>query len=195
MQINNQFSPASLGQGARPDHAGNGQGRGQQFQTVTSDVEPATTTDTTTAVAPTEEGGETEGPGKSGNSPAHRARTEFDGFGEGENFGWLVSQIARGLISVAPTPDGEGEGDTGVIADDVGTDVVVDGDETPPTGEDSVPGDETADTGGVADPVVEDDPLAGLLDALADDGTTSEATTDPVADLLDELLDDETEVT
>jgi hypothetical protein len=74
MQINNHITPSSLGQGARPDHAGGANGRGQQFQAVAEAVEPAATTDTTDAVAPVEETEETTGPGKSGQSPAHLAR-------------------------------------------------------------------------------------------------------------------------
>jgi hypothetical protein len=184
MQINNHITPSSLGQGARPDHAGGANGRGQQFQAVAEAVEPAATTDTTDAVAPVEETEETTGPGKSGQSPAHLARAQSDLQGS-HNFGWLVSQIARGPSIEADTP-AEGDGADGAV---VATDVVEEGEEAPV-------GDETAGAGETPVPVPpeEEDPLAGLLDALAEESTIVEETIDPVADpvvdLVDELLDD-----
>ena len=55
MHINNHITPSPFGHGSRPDHAANGPGRAPQFQLATADTEPATTTDTTTAVAPGED--------------------------------------------------------------------------------------------------------------------------------------------
>ena len=71
MHINNQLSAAQFGNGSKPDRAAHSSGKPQQFDIPTSETEPAATTNPATAVAPTEE---TEGPGKSGNSVAHRAR-------------------------------------------------------------------------------------------------------------------------
>ena len=163
MQINNNFSPNHVGHGGRPDHAGNGQGRAPQFQPAQTEPEPATTTNTTTAVAPAEE---TEGPRIPGNSVAHRARAhlaQLSGLltSEGHNFGWLVSQIARGVFDAsAYATDEDGT---------EGTDVVTSPDEAG-----------TADETGDPAPIVEgDDPVL-----------VSDDTTDPVADLVDTLLDD-----
>ncbi len=201
MQINNHFTPTNLGHGSRPDHAANAHGRAPQFQPATADAEPAATTDTATAVAPTEE---TEGPGKSGHSVAHRARAQMALFAElgGHNFGWLVSQIAHGTFDAsAYAPDSEGEGTDGVVVstDEVGGDEVATAPEdAEATGEESPPADEgadeTADAGATPEVVVED-PVASLLDTLTEesqDGTTQTAdeTTDPVADLVDILLED-----
>ncbi len=195
MQINNHFTPTNLGHGSRPDHAANAQGRATQFQPATADAEPAATTDTTNAVAPTEE---TEGPGKSGDSVAHLARAHelFAELG-GRNFGWLVSQIAGGLDIATETPDGEGEGTDGVVVgtDEVGGDeVAIAPDEADATGEESPPADETADAGTTPEVVVED-PVASLLDTLTEEGEDSTAqsadeTIDPAADLVDILLED-----
>ena len=197
MQINNHFTPTNLGHGSRPDHAANAHGRAPQFQPATADAEPATTTDTTTAVAPTEE---TEGPGKSGHSVAHRARAQTALIAElgGHNFGWLVSQIARGTFDAsAYAPDGEGEGTDGVVVstDEVaGDEVATAPEEAEATGEENPPADETADAGTTPEIVIED-PVASLVDTLteeSEDGTTQTAdeTTDPVADLVDILLED-----
>lgn len=207
MQINNHFTPTNLGHGSRPDHAANAHGRAPQFQPATADAEPATTTDTATAVAPTEE---TDGPGKSGHSVAHRARAQLagllslDGHNlslDGHNFGWLVSQIARGLDIATETPDGEGEGTDGVVVstDEVGGDEVATApDEADATGEESPPADETVDEtadAGTPPEIVVEDPVASLLDTLteeSEDSTTQTAdeTTDPVANLVDILLED-----
>ena len=188
MQINSHFSPTNLSHGSRPDQASNAHGRGTQFQPVTSVTEPATTTDTTTAVAPVEEVEETAGPGKSAHSIAHRARAHLASFaaadGVGHNFGWLVSQIARGLDISPPDPEGDGTGDVVVVTD-----------ETVPTSEEALPADETADTGTTPNPVIEEDPLAGLLDALSDEDATVDETTDPVVDLVDALLEEGEEET
>lgn len=192
MQINNHFTPSSLGHGSRPDHAGGASGRGQQFQAVAEEVEPAATTDTTDAVDPVEEPEVTTGPGKSGESTAHRARAYLEGLGglsglDIRNFGQLVSQFARGELPGEPPVDGDGtDGTDGVV---VATDVVEEGDEAPVA-------DETSDAGETPVPVPPEaeDPLAGLLDALADESTIVEETSDPVIELVDELLDD-TEIT
>lgn len=187
MQINNHITPSSLGQGSRPDHAGGASGRGQQFQPATAEVEPAAATDTTNAVAPVDETEETTGPGKSGQSPAHLARAQSELQGN-HNFGWLVSQIARGISIEADAP-AEGDGTDGTDGAVAATDVVEEGEEAPVA-------DETADSGETPVPVPpeEEDPLAGLLDALADETPIVEETSDPVVELVDELLDD-TEVT
>ncbi len=178
MQIHNNFSPNQVGHGGRPDHAGNGHSRAPQFQPATAETEPATTTDTTTAVTPTEE---IEGPRIPGNSVAHRARAQLAQLSglltsEGQNFGWLVSQIARDLFHPAAyTTDGEGTDGTD------GVDVVTTSDETGPTGETGEPAGDTAPV------IVAEDPAP-----VADD------TTDPVVDLVDTLLEeseDDTEVT
>ncbi len=171
MQIHNNFSPNQVGHGGRPDHAGNGHSRAPQFQPATAETEPATTTDTTTAVTPTEE---IEGPRIPGNSVAHRARAQLAQLSglltsEGQNFGWLVSQIARDLFHPAAyTTDGEGTdgGNTGTDGT-AGVDVVT-------------TSDETGEPAGDATPViVAEDPAP-----VADD------TTDPVVDLVDTLLDE-----
>ncbi|MCZ6588240.1 MAG: hypothetical protein O7G13_14505 [Alphaproteobacteria bacterium] len=199
MQINNHFTPTNLGHGSRPDHAANAHGRAPQFQPATADAEPVATTDTATAVAPTEE---TEGPGKSGKSVAHEARAHpmFAELG-GNNFGWLVSEIARGLYIAPEAPEGEGEGTDGVVVstDEVGGDEVATApDEADATGEESPPADETVDEtadAGTPSEIVVEDPVASLLDTLteeSEDSTTQTAdeTTDPVADLVDILLED-----
>jgi hypothetical protein len=157
MQINNHITPSSLGHGSRPDHAGGANGRGQQFQPVTETVEPAATTDTADAVATVEEPEETTGPGKSGDSPAHQARA-LSGLQGSNNFGWLVSQIARGISVVADAP-AEGDGTDGTDGVAAATDVVEDGEETPV----SDVADET--------PIVEEtsDPVVDLVDELLDD--------------------------
>ena len=192
MQINNHLSPSSLGHGSRPDQAGNGSAKGPQFQPATA-TEPATETDTTTAVAPVEETEETQGPGKSGQSPAHQARAQLSGLAlaglENHNFGWLVSQIARGLDISAPAPDGEGSDETSVIVDETdGGEGTTAADDTVPTGEEEVPGDGTTEVGTLP---VEEDPVVGLLDALENDGTEVEATTGPVVNLVDTLLEED----
>ena len=235
MQINNHFTPTNLGHGSRPDHAANAHGRAPQFQPATADAEPAATTDTTTAVAPTEGPGTlghsvahrarhamqihnhftptnlghgsrpdhaanapTEGPGTSGHSVAHREQMALFAELGGHNFGWLVSQIARGTFDAsAYAPEGEGEGTDGVVGstDEVGGDEVATApDEADATGEESPPADETADAGTPSEIVVED-PVASLLDTLteeSEDSTTQTAdeTTNPVADLVDILLED-----
>ncbi|MDH3739308.1 MAG: hypothetical protein OER92_08935, partial [Alphaproteobacteria bacterium] len=125
MQINNHLTPAHFGHGGRPDHAGHGAGKGAQSPTVAAEIEPATVTDTTTAVAPVEE---TEGAEKHKNSVAHEARRHLANLAEskalgGHNFGWLVSQIARGLFNPADyAPASEDGEDTGVIVDETAGD-------------------------------------------------------------------------
>ena len=187
MHINNHITPSPFGHGSRPDHAANGPGQAPQFQLATADTEPATTTDTTTAVAPAEE---TEGPHIPGNSVAHRAHAHLAQFAElgGNNFGWLVSQIARELFDLsAYAPDGEG-------TNGESTDVVIDGIDGTDGGETVVASDETAEAGTTTAPSVTD-PVAGLLDTLTQDGEagltppTGESN-DPVADLIDALLED-----
>ncbi len=177
MQINNHVTPNHVGHGARPDHAGNGHGRAPQFQPATADTEPAATTDTATAVAPTEQ---TEGPRIPGNSVAHRARAhlaQISGLltSDGHNFGWLVSQIARGMFDAAAyAPDGESTdgGEGGTIGTD-GADVTTASDDTGATGEEGDPaGDTTPD-------IVADDTLPDF-----------EEPADPVVDLVDTLLED-----
>jgi len=94
MHINSHFTPANFGASSRPDHAANPSARAQQFEAAPEDVEAAATTDTTTAVAATEETTEPNIPGK---SVAHQARghlATLQGL-DGHNFGWLVSQIAQ----------------------------------------------------------------------------------------------------
>ena len=183
MQINNHPSPAQFGHGSKPDHAANSSGKPQRFEVPTSETEPATTTDTTTAVAPAEE---SEGPGKSGNSVAHRARAMIglEGLG-GRNFGWLVSQLARG-IQVDLTGGTEGEGADDIVAE---TDVTEVGETTPAS-------DDATDAATLPEPEVDgEDPVASLLDTLTEEieeGSTppSDETIDPIADLVDTLLDD-----
>jgi hypothetical protein len=151
MQINSHFSPTSLGHGSRPDQAANAHGRGQQIQTA-AEVEPAAATDTTTAVAAAEESEETAGPGKSDQSPAHVARSLAVLQGN-HNFGWLVSQIARGETPTAATDVVE---ETNSAEDPA------------PIGDEELPADETAEAGTTPDPVVEDDVVASLVDELLD---------------------------
>ncbi|MFT5182878.1 MAG: hypothetical protein ACI8S3_002771 [Alphaproteobacteria bacterium] len=182
MQINNHFSPTSLGHGSRPDQAANAQGRGQQFQPA-AEVEPAAATDTTNAVAAAEEAEETAGPGKSGQSPAHEARSLAALHGN-YNFGWLVSQIARG--------------DTPTAATDV-VEETNSAEDPAPIGDEELPADETAEAGTTPDPVVED-PVASLLSDIIEETTTPPAdeTTDLVEELVGTLLDeteDDAEVT
>jgi hypothetical protein len=157
MQINSHFSPTNLGHGSRPDQAANAQGRGQQTQPA-AEVEPAAATDTTNAVAATEE---TEGPGKSGQSPAHAARALAELQGN-YNFGWLVSQIARGETPTAATDAVE---ETNSAEDPA------------PIGEETPPADETAEAGTTPDPVVEDDVVASLVDELLDNNEDDTETT------------------
>ena len=183
MHINNHLSPAQFGHGSKPDHAAHSSGKPQQFDIPTSETEPATTTDTATAVAPTEE---TEGPGKSGNSVAHRARAMIgpESLG-GHNFGWLVSQLAQG-ISVELTGGTEGESADDVVAETDVTEV----------GETTAESDETAEAGTAPEPDVEsEDPVATLLDELTEEtGDSStppdDEAVDPIVDLVDTLLDD-----
>lgn len=182
MQIHNNFSPNHVGQGGRPDHAGNGHGRAAQFQSAAAETEPSTTTDTTTAVTATEE---TDGPRIPGKSVAHRARAQLAQLSglltsEGHNFGWLVSQIARGVFDPAAyTTEGDGTdgGDTGTD----GVDVLTTSDETGTAGETGEPAGDPAHVIEVDDPTL-----------------VSDDTTDPVVDLVDSLLDeseDDAEVT
>ena len=188
MHINNHLSPAQFGHGSKPDHAAHASGKPQQFDIPTSETEPATTTDTATAVAPTEE---TEGPGKSGNSVAHRARvmSGLEGIGleglGGHNFGWLVSQLARG-IPVELTGGTEGESADDIVAETDVTEV----------GETTAASDDTAEAGTVPETDVEgEDPVATLLDELTEETGDSSAppddeAIDPIVDLVDTLLDD-----
>lgn len=184
MQINNHIGPNHFGHGSRPDHAANGTGKAPQFQPATAETEPATTTDTTTAVAPVEE---TEGPRIPGNSVAHRARAQLAKFAElsghtftldGHNFGWLVSQIARGMFDPsAYTTDGEG-------TDGEGTD----------GGETVVAPAETTEAGTIPVAPAEGS-VASLLDTLGEGGEAgvtlpTEEPIDPIVDLVDTLLED-----
>ena len=105
-----------------------------------------------------------------------------------QNFGWLVSQIARGLDISPAAPEGDGTGDGVVVSD-----------ETVPTGEETPLVDGTAGAGATPGPVVED-PVASLLSELNEESTTPPA--DEPGDLVDELVGtlldetaDETEVT
>jgi hypothetical protein len=174
MQITNHFTPAHAGHGSRPDHAANASGRGHQFQPVAADVEPAAATDTTDAVAPTEE---TEGPRIPGKSVAHQARAHIAQFAElgGQSFGWLVSQIARGVFDAAAyAPDSEGTDGVDGSADGTdGVDVATASDGTEATGEEGDPAGDTT-------------PNTAPEDTLPD----IEEPADPVVDLIDTLLED-----
>jgi hypothetical protein len=140
MHINSHFTPANFGASSRPDHAANPSGRAHQIEETPEDVEAATTTDTATAAAATEE---TEIPGR---SVAHTAREQLNTLQSlsGHNFGWLVSQIAQGTFDPADyaTPDEGTEGEATTASSD-----------------------ETADV--VADPVA--DPVVNLIDELLED--------------------------
>ena len=210
MQINNHITPSHFGNGSRPDHAANASGRGHQFQPAAADAEPAGGTDTTTAVAPAEE---TEGPSIPGKSVAHQARAhmaQISGLltADGHNFGWMVSQIARGMFELSDyTTEGDGtDGAEGGTDGTDGADATTAADDTGATGEEGAPADETADAGTTPAPDAED-PVASLLDALTEEGgegttpagdETIDPVVDPVVDLVDALLDnseDDSEVT
>lgn len=198
MQINNHFSPTNLGHGSRPDHAGNTHGRGQQLQPAKVEAAPAVTTDTTIAVTPTEETEETTGSHKHRNSVAHEARRYLtdpltaEALGAaGKNFGWLVSQIARGDFDPSLyTSEGEDTGETGIAVTNGGEATPAPNDPAP-IGEEGLPADETADAGTTPNPVV-GDPVASLLADVIEATTTPPAdeTTDLVGDLVGGLLDE-----
>ena len=209
MQINNHITPSHFGHGSRPEHAANASGRGHQFQPSVADTEPATPTDTTTAVAPAEE---TEGPRIPGKSVAHQARAHtalLSGplTSEGQNFGWLVSQIARNMFELSDYTT-EGDGTDGAEGGTDGTDGTdgVDGStasgDTGATGDEGAPTDDTADAGTTPPPAAED-PVASLLDGLGEEGGEGTApagdeSIDPVVDLVDSLFEeseDDSEVT
>lgn len=143
-------------------------------------------------------------PGKSADSPAHRARAAIETYSElGEGpFGQLVSQIARGVFT-EPTPDGEGEGEgepgpgattdgtTGETTPDGATEPVVTGDEPAPDGETVATGDEPAPEGGTV--ATGDEPdgavTGGATESLAA-AVTVENTVAVESDLIDELLEE-----
>ncbi len=186
MQINNHFTPTSLGHGSRPDHAANTPGRAQQFQPATADTEPATTTDTTNAVVPAEETEETEGPRIPGRSVAHQARSHLANLAlsaelGGHNFGWLVSQIARNLFDPADYAS-DGEDTEGVVANvDVtdGGEATTTAGDTAPTGEQDQPADGTANAGTIPEPVIDEttNPVVDLVDALLEESEDEPAVT------------------
>lgn len=162
MHINSHFTPAQFGNSSRPDHAANPSGRANQFEVAPADTVP---TDTTTAVATTEETGETEGPSIPGKSVAHQARAflaSLTGLG-GNNFGSLVSQIAQGTFDAPAYADPDGS--------------------TEETGEG-----EAATTSTETAAAVEEDTAASTGETSGE--TPDETAEAAVADLVDELLED-----
>ena len=187
MQINNHLPPTNLGHGARPDQTGNTHGRSAPFQPATDTAVPS---DTTAAAAPAEASEEATGPGKSALSVAHRARAHLSGLAlagaENHNFGWLVSQIARGLDLAPSPPEGDGADDGLVVTEDPA-----------PVDEAVPPADETADAATTPGPAVEEDPISGLLSDVIDEATTpaAEGTGDIVGDLIGTLMDETADAT
>jgi hypothetical protein len=165
MHINSHFTPAPFVNGSRPDHAADASGRAQRFQPAAADTEAAPTE----ATAATEETSETSIPGK---SVAHQARMHLASLSslEGQNFGWLVSQIAQetfDALAYGPIDEGsEGDGSESATAS------------TEETGEG-----ETATTSSETTAASEEDTTAST-----DEST--DAVVGLVDDLVDELLED-----
>jgi len=193
MQIHNNHPPSLFGAANRPEQAGQGHAKSGKFAEVATTPSDETTTDT---AAPSAEVEEFHGPGK---SVAHQARNLMATLsalqGGDFNFGWLVSQIARGQFDAAAYADvgtGDDAGPTPVDGS-VDTSSVSDAAGDGTDGTDGVSaGDESPDSGVLPDG---ENPTEPLPDALADAASqpaepTQSSTDEAVAALVDSLLEE-----
>lgn len=200
MQIHNNLSPGPYGLGVRPDHTAPANSRGPKFSDVSAEIAPDTTTEASGEPAPA---ADTEQPNIPGKSVAHQARAQLAALSglDGHNFGWLVSQIARGQFDAAAyasqdtTNDGTQSADGAAAADETTTGAA--DQTTPPTDGTNGSTDQASDGTGTSDTSGTPDPAAALLDELAQaetpDSAPAPSDTAAATDPVDALLNSETD--